>query len=383
MLAFQLFLWRLPTLFLISTPICCIVDLNNKMAIAQFSIIPHLNNTTNQSGIDSCSLDVDDNCKGVTFLTASPFQTCVAWLTTSNGTAALIQLSQGALAYAERQGSIPDHQMKYVSFTANEPCVFVFRHPKVQIFRQSDSVNNSSIIISKMPENGSAPCSGSKGQHVFKVSQAKHCQVNEFEHLISCNISPNYTCYFQFPTNCNAILGNRDVKFLCLNDNIPSSHKALIVYPPGTTTLDLAQQNIVEINENTFFTLTSLKSLLLDENMLVTLNHHIFNDLITLNKLSLSGNNLKSLPGYIFHSLINLNELLLEANKLDSLHQDEFKGLKRLRVLAISKNELRDLPPKIFRDLVDLRSLDLSENQMVTLAKDLFTGLQNLKRISC
>ena len=220
--------------------------------------------------------------------------------------------------------------MKYVSFTANESCSVVFRHPKLQIFLQGNSVNNSTIIINQMSENGSAPCSGSKGQHVFKVSPTKHCQVNEFENLISCNVSPDYTCSFQFPNNCNATLDSRDVNFLCLDDKVQSSHKALIIYPPETTSLDLAQQNIVEINENSFFTLKSLKSLLLDENMLVTLNHHIFNDLITLNKLSLSGNNLKSLPGYIFHSLKDLNELLLKANKLDKLHQDAFKGLKRL-----------------------------------------------------
>ena len=369
---------------LVSSFILTIIVFNYRPILAELTIVPLWNATegvtTNQTNSYSCHLANDSNLQDVVKFTGDSVETCSVQLISSNGTAAVIQIPQGVSVYAARQGHTLAGQMKYVSFTADEPCIFVFRHPKVQLYLQGNNENASSIDISHILVNTSAldylHDADDVEKHASRVSQTNHCQTKEYNHLYSCNLSSNDTWSFTFPANCNATLDRHDVQFQCYN--VHSNHKALIIYPCRIITLDLARQGIAEINVNSFMTLKSLNSLLLDENILVTLNRHIFNDLITLNTLSLIDNTLNSLPRGIFQSLTNLTELFLDVNKLNTLYQDTLKGLKRLRVLTMASNKLKDLPENIFSDLENLRKLDLSQNNMVTLAKDLFNGLQNL-----
>ena len=130
----------------------------------------------------------------------------------SNEKAALVEIPQDALVYAKRQGNIPDYQMKYVSVSPAEPCLFLFPcHPKVQLFQQDDSI----FTISKMSVNTSVPIcpddANNKEQQSPKVSQTNHCQGQEFDDLVSCDLSPDYTCYFKFPSNCFVTLRNREM----------------------------------------------------------------------------------------------------------------------------------------------------------------------------
>ena len=271
--------------------------------------------------------------------TGDVIQTCSVQLTASNGTAVQIRIPEGAFVYVERQGNISDCQLKYLYITAEEPCIFVFRHLKFRLFLRGDGINGSYINISQMTADTSATLcpdgTSSEGLYTSRVSQTNHCQAHEVDDLTSCNISRDFLCSFKFPGNCNATLGSHITEFQCLDDNVHSSHKALIVYPPGIITLDLARQNIVELNVNSFVTLKSLRNLILDDNMISHLNHQIFKDLPILNTLSLIGNDLNELSGGIFQSSTNLNELFLDVNKLDTLNQELLKGLKRLNVLTI------------------------------------------------
>ena len=110
--------------------------------------------------------------------------------------------------YAKRQD---ENIFNWQFVTQDEPCSFVFRHPKVQLFLQGDGPNGSFIVISQMPVNTSAPIcpvntsapicqdgTGRKGQFTSRVRQINHCLVHDFDDLISCNLSPDYTCPFNF-----------------------------------------------------------------------------------------------------------------------------------------------------------------------------------------
>ena len=213
---------------------------NKTHVAAELSVIPLWNYSMNKTDTESCGLDTDNNVQDAVKFTGDTVETCNVQLTSSNGTAVLIQIPQGALIYAERQENILNCQMKYVSITADEPCFFVSRNPKLQLFLQGDNANGSSISIIQMAVNMSAPIcpdgTSSEAQHTSRVSHKNHCQIYEFDDLISCNLSPDYTCCFKFLANCNVTLGNRVVEFQCLNDNVHSSHKALVVYPPGIIT---------------------------------------------------------------------------------------------------------------------------------------------------
>ena len=375
--------WRLGAQILISALILNTTVTNNKYAEAELSVIPLWNVTINKTHVDSCDLTIHDSLQDVFRFTADAVKTCSVQLTTSNGTAALIRIPKGALVYAERQEDILNCQMKYISLTANEPCFLVSRHPKLQLFLQGGSGNGSSVDISQMLVNTSATIcpdgTSSKGRHTSRVSQTNYCQVQEYDNVISCNLSPDYTCSFKFPSNCNVTLGNRVVELQCLDDNVQSSHKALTIYPPEIITLDLARQGIVELNVNPFMTLKSLKNLLLSYNNLVILPKNLLSGLTNLKYLKLGGNRLSSLNGNLFNETKKLTGLFLGYNKLKQLPSTLFNGLGHLSVLDLYGNDLTVLPSKLFMGVGNLEYLDLGGNKFKSLDASLLRGLKNLK----
>ena len=399
--------WRLAAQSLLSILIFSIIVPNNSHVVAALSAIPLWNVTVNITDAESCGLAKNNNLQNEVKFTGDTLKTCSVQLASSNGTAVFIRISQGAFMYAERKANIFECQMKYVSVRADKTCLFVSRHSKLKLFLQGDKANGSSIIISQMPGNASAPIcqddTRSKEQHTSRVSQTNHCQAYESDDLLICNLSPDYTCSFKFPGNCNVTLGNRVVEFHCLADSIRSSHKALIIYPSSILTLDLTRQSIVALNVNSFTTLNSLKSLLLAYNylgvlprrllsglqnleyltlrgnQLSSLDENIFNETKKLTRLILWKNRLKRLPGHLFYGLDNLNILSLTDNDLTILPKGLFTGLTNLEILYLSKNRINSLDEALFNETNKLTLLSLDENDLTILPKGLFTVLTNLE----
>ena len=367
--------------FVILTLILNILVLQQtKFAIADLTVIPLWNATTNQTGAMHCQLSSGNYQAGVTILSENSIQTCRVQLISTNGTAALIQKPYGVSMYVERQANVLDCQKRYVSVTTTEPCVFVSLHPTLKLFLQVYDYTESGIHIGDVPANKSVPTclqvTVDEEQHASRVSQTKYCQTQEFNHLISCNLSPDYTCSFKFPANCNATFLERHVELQCQNQH--SNQEAFIEYPAGIITLNLSKSNAVDILGNAFTTLPKLKQLLLDQNFLSRLNFQVFKNLTSLNRLSLIENNLNSLSADVFHSLTNLTELFLSSNKLTTLPQGLFNGLYVLKILDMSRNEIKHLPENIFGDLVDLNVLDMGRNKFETVPNDLFISLRSL-----
>ena len=382
-MATDISMWRLAAQIRIFTLILDIILSSNRLVAADLSIVPEWNVTANQSDSNSCDLAIDNNLQDVVKFTGDIVQTCSVQLT-ANGTAALIRIPKGALVYAERQENMLNCQMKYVSFTTDKPCFFVSRHPNLRLFLQGNSGNGSSISISQLPANTSASfCSdggvGSKGQHSSRVGQKNHCQAYEFDDMVSCNLSPYNTCSFKFPGNCNVTLGNRVVEFHCLDDDVHSSRKALIVYPPGIITLNLTRRSIVELNVNTFMTLKSLKSLFLAYNELVVLPKGLLSGLPNLQYLYLSGNQINSLDEAFFAETNKLIVLDISDNSLTGLHKGLFMGLTNLEYLWLGGNQINSLDEAFFAETNKLIVLHITNNNLTVLPKGLFMGLTNLE----
>ena len=400
--------WRLAAQTLISTLILNTLASNDKHVVAELSVIPLWNVTVNQTDVESCGLTTDNSVADVAKFSGDAIKTCSVQLALSNGTAALIRIPQGALLYAERQDNILNCEMKYVYFTADETCIVVTWHPKLQLFLQGDGVNGSNIDVIQMPVNTSAPIcpdgtGTSKEQHKPRVSQTNHCQAHEFDDLFSCDLSFDYTCSFKFPGNCNVILGNRIAELQCLDDTVHSSHKALTIYPPGIITLDLEWQNIVKLNINPFIQLKSLKTLLLSHNNLAILPRGIVSGLRSLEYLTLRGNrlisldgdmfnetkkltylilwknNLNHLPNHLFRGLDNLNQLDFDENYLTGLPRGTFKGLENLEYLYLSRNKINLLEEGLFEENHKLSFLYLNDNELTVIPNGLFMGLGDLK----
>ena len=64
--------------------------------------------------------------------------------------------------------------------------------------------------------------------------------------MIFCTLSPGYGCSFKLNSNCYTAIGKQDVQFHSHDVNL--THKALMIYPISTLTLNLNEQNIVGIH---------------------------------------------------------------------------------------------------------------------------------------
>ena len=379
--ALQLFAWRLAAKYFVLILIISSVLLKN-VAVSQLTVIPQWNVTANETDEDSCSLGTDNNQDDLIIFDGSAIKTCSVKLIIANGTAAVIQIHEGALLYAEREPNIPDCQKKYLSFISDEPCIFVFRNPELKLFFQGDNDNSSRLSIRNVaadtsilicPEDAHEP-----EQHASKVSQTKHCQTKEFNHLIQCNLFSNYTCSFKFPANCNATLGNQNVEFQCGGGNL---YNSLIVYPTGIIALDLTQHNIVNINKNSFKTLKSLSELYLSRNKLSLLSKGIFSGLQSLTTLYLDNNDITIMSKYLFTGLSNLNELHLDLNYISSLDENVFNETNKLTYLSLWENNLSQLPSRVFWCLKKLKFLDLDSNDLTVLPNGLLMELINLEHL--
>ena len=380
-MVFHLFTWRLAVKCVASILILNIVVIKNNVAVSELTVIPKWNITAETlTDGDSCSLGTDNNQEDMIIFGGSTIKTCSVQLTTSNGTAAVLQVPKGTLLYVERKPSMLDCQKKYLSFRADESCMFVFRHLKLQLFLQGDSGNGGSVSISNIPVNASMPiCPGDANdleQHESRVSQTKRCQIDEFNHLIYCNLISDHICSFSFPANCYATLGNRNVKFQCSGGTF---YHSLIVYPTGIITLDLSEHNIINIYKHSFAILKSLNELNLANNLLSELPENVFNGLQNLTELNLGYNYLITISEGLFWGLNNLKFLTLRWNHIDLLHKDSFNDTSRLTYLSLWHNSLEQLPRYVLRGLTNLNKLDLDDNKLTDLPKELFRDLTNLE----
>ncbi|XP_068919077.1 toll-like receptor 8 [Petaurus breviceps papuanus] len=132
-----------------------------------------------------------------------------------------------------------------------------------------------------------------------------------------------------------------NLKELQLEDN--RLQKMPVYLPPSLTTLSLVLNNIGYITKKSTSGLTQLKNLYLGWNCFygneckknVFIDDGAFEELAKLTVLSLSFNNLSSVPTKLPPSL---NELYLSNNNIKNIHQDDFKGLENLTVLDLSGN---------------------------------------------
>ena len=168
------------------------------------------------------------------------------------------------------------------------------------------------------------------------------------------------------PAVQTAILGK--VSGITVCGDVTSSHLSGI-----TGTLDVSSASLTSLQEDIFDGLTSLQTLLLNNNSLSSLHEDIFDNLTSLENLDLNNNSLSSLAEDIFEDLTGLDTLWLNNNSLSSLGEDIFDGLTVLQALYLDNNSLRSLPQGLLSSsrLPSLTNLRLANNGLVCLPRDL------------
>lgn len=132
--------------------------------------------------------------------------------------------------------------------------------------------------------------------------------------------------------------------------------------------LNVSNNAIKTVNEDTFAKLKSLNILDLSNNKLQTLPTALFSLNTDLVKLWLAGNPLKQLSLYVFNYTPNLKFLDVSRCSLNKLwdqhkhHPDGHKLLSSLTFLDISRNNITDLHVYDFHSMEALETIDLSGN---------------------
>ncbi|XP_026476085.1 toll-like receptor 7 [Ctenocephalides felis] len=127
--------------------------------------------------------------------------------------------------------------------------------------------------------------------------------------------------------------------------------------------LDLSSNQITRIPK-AIQDLQMLKSLDLGENLIENVENDSFKNLNQLTGLRLIDNRIGNLSKPMFQNLPNLQVLNLAKNKIQQIDRDTFDGNQNLEAIRLDKNFLMDVDG-IFSSLLNLLWLNLSENNLI------------------
>lgn len=159
--------------------------------------------------------------------------------------------------------------------------------------------------------------------------------------------------------------------------NLTSLSSGLLKNLPLLHTLDLTGNHLARLPADVFA--SSLRSLVLKNNVLEEANSDWFGAGSQLTWLDLGGNLLTSVPAALLNKLPNLENLDLSDNRLQELQADHLRSLHRLETLNLGGNKLKSLPPAIFSHSPRLSNVFLHQNQIQELPGGLLQGLDHLQ----
>jgi insulin-like growth factor-binding protein complex acid labile subunit len=130
--------------------------------------------------------------------------------------------------------------------------------------------------------------------------------------------------------------------------------------------LNLSNNKLKSLNENSLGHLNDLIELNLASNSLILFDKEYFFNLRSLKTLILSSNQLSSISFLKTNkkSLENLEHLDLERNKIVYIDENEFEFFAKLRNLNLNSNQINKIREKTFEKLVNLQSLKISKTKI-------------------
>lgn len=134
--------------------------------------------------------------------------------------------------------------------------------------------------------------------------------------------------------------------------------------PASTKNLYIFQNGINTLTQDNFRGLVELEMLDLSQNELTEVPDSVFETLSVLKNLDLSSNYITHISKDSFYGLVQLERLYLHANRIQSIQLEAFEGLEMLLELKLQGNQLTSLPSL---NLPSLLLLDISQNNIPTL----------------
>lgn len=155
----------------------------------------------------------------------------------------------------------------------------------------------------------------------------------------------------------------------CVLENINPSRvlpNAINLCPEHTHTMIIRKSKLQEFPA--IFTLyPDVHTLDVTDNNIININSSSFEEAHSLKVLKLSGNNMTSLRNYTFSGASFLARLDLKRCNITEINVHTFVGLSQLTFLDLSENHIHTLPSVVFNNLIMLKVLNLGSNQIETI----------------
>ncbi|XP_025424685.1 lutropin-choriogonadotropic hormone receptor [Sipha flava] len=148
--------------------------------------------------------------------------------------------------------------------------------------------------------------------------------------------------------------------------------------PVNITKLDVASNNITDIDEQVFRRLALLEDLVLADNPLKWIHPNAFLNNTRLKRLSFQKCQLVRVPCETFQHLRQLSSLQIDQNYLTDIDDRCFEQLYQLRNLRLENNKLTKVPKQALSLVPTIEALNLGSNSIVDISNDSFSSLPNL-----
>ena len=128
--------------------------------------------------------------------------------------------------------------------------------------------------------------------------------------------------------------------------------------------LNVSSNKLEKITEKTFYALTKLEDIDLENNQLDSIE---FKDLVSLRNLTLSYNRLRNINSKSFANLPQIAQITLKYNKIERLETNSFKDLINLEKIDLAYNKLKIIDPEaigLYKDLKSFKKIILTGNQI-------------------
>lgn len=127
--------------------------------------------------------------------------------------------------------------------------------------------------------------------------------------------------------------------------------------------------------------LSNVQELFLRDNKIHSIRRSHFVDYKNLILLDLGNNNIANIENNTFKNLLDLRWLYMDSNYLDTLSREKFAGLQNLEYLNVEYNAIQLILPGTFNAMPKLRILILNNNLLRSLPVDVFAGV-SLSKLS-
>lgn len=146
--------------------------------------------------------------------------------------------------------------------------------------------------------------------------------------------------------------------------------------------LNLSMNALTQLDDKSFVGLTNLLVLFLSENQILNIQPNTFAHLQSIHRIDLGWNKLKTLSGNIFGAqVLPLQKLFIQKNNIETIQPRTFVSVPNIDFLSLAHNRIRQLDDNLFEPLTNLKKIHLQDNQIAELPKKVFDDISRVNEL--